>query len=88
MYRSSSELSLLMLLEHAGSKEVVRRVADETEVDDRLDSRAAPLIARRYALFTLVGIAGEDDMDAPDLAAPSSHARRPEHAAGNGWAAD
>jgi hypothetical protein len=31
----------------------------------------------------LVGIAGENDMDAPDLAAPSSHARRPEHAAGN-----
>lgn len=25
--------------------------------------------ARRYGLFTLVGIAGEDDMDAPDLAA-------------------
>jgi hypothetical protein len=24
-------------------------------------------IARRYALFTLVGIAGEDDLDAPDL---------------------
>ncbi|MGY3408409.1 hypothetical protein ACVWZV_004522 [Bradyrhizobium sp. GM5.1] len=29
----------------------------------------APLTnARRYALFTLVGIAGEDDLDAPDLA--------------------
>jgi ERF superfamily len=27
--------------------------------------------ARRYALFTLVGIAGEDDLDAPDLAAPT-----------------
>src|SRR5947208_2938565 len=27
--------------------------------------------ARRYALFTLVGIAGEDDLDAPDLGAPS-----------------
>jgi hypothetical protein len=26
--------------------------------------------ARRYALFTLVGIAGEDDLDAPDIAAP------------------
>src|SRR5262249_43828067 len=25
--------------------------------------------ARRYALFTLVGIAGEDDLDAPDLCA-------------------
>ena len=27
--------------------------------------------ARRYALFTLVGIAGEDDLDAPDLVAPT-----------------
>src|SRR6201993_658076 len=33
---------------------------------------AALTYARRYALFTLVGIAGEDDLDAPDLcAAPS-----------------
>jgi len=31
---------------------------------------AALTYARRYALFTLVGIAGEDDMDAPDLGAP------------------
>jgi len=37
---------------------------------------AALTYARRYALFTLVGIAGEDDLDAPDLCvepdAPSS----------------
>ena len=35
---------------------------------------AALTYARRYALFTLVGIAGEDDLDAPDLlgTAPSS----------------
>src|SRR3954467_3760285 len=32
---------------------------------------AALTYARRYSLFTLVGIAGEDDLDAPDL--PSSH---------------
>src|SRR5438445_4373921 len=39
---------------------------------------AALTYARRYALFTLVGIAGEDDVDAPDLCAgpnaPSSTA--------------
>jgi len=37
---------------------------------------AALTYARRYALFTLVGIAGEDDLDAPDLTAcglPGSH---------------
>ena len=32
---------------------------------------AALTYARRYALFTLVGIAGEDDLDAPDLAVPA-----------------
>jgi ERF superfamily len=34
--------------------------------------------ARRYALFTLVGIAGEDDLDAPDLIAPTTPAPRTE----------
>jgi hypothetical protein len=34
--------------------------------------------ARRYALFTLVGIAGEDDLDAPDLAAPVNTRLQPE----------
>jgi hypothetical protein len=33
---------------------------------------AALTYARRYALFTLVGIAGEDDLDAPDLVSPTS----------------
>ena len=33
---------------------------------------AALTYARRYALFTLVGIAGEDDLDAPDLNAPAA----------------
>ena len=32
---------------------------------------AALTYARRYALFTLVGIAGEDDLDAPDLVTPT-----------------
>src|SRR5215813_12874050 len=41
---------------------------------------AALTYARHYALFTLVGIAGEDDLDAPDLIArmiPPSKAERP-----------
>ena len=33
---------------------------------------AALTYARRYALFTLVGIAGEDDIDAPDLNTPTT----------------
>src|SRR5215467_2356635 len=33
---------------------------------------AALTYARRYGLFTLVGIAGEDDLDAPDLLSPTT----------------
>ena len=40
----------------------------ETETPHRMG--AALTYARRYALFTLVGIAGEDDLDAPDLIGP------------------
>jgi len=39
---------------------------------------AALTYARRYALFTLVAIAGEDDLDAPDLCAPPTVAARTE----------
>ena len=39
---------------------------------------AALTYARRYALFTLVGIAGEDDLDAPDLGAiPKAGSEQP-----------
>jgi hypothetical protein len=45
---------------------------------------AALTYARRYALFTLVGIAGEEDLDAPDLAGqpkePSGKEENPLHA--------
>jgi hypothetical protein len=39
---------------------------------------AALTYARRYALFTLVGIAGEDDLDAPDLTTPTNPSSGPE----------
>jgi hypothetical protein len=39
---------------------------------------AALTYARRYALFTLVGIAGEDDLDAPDLIVPTPPATQTE----------
>ena len=41
----------------------------ETRAPHRMG--AALTYARRYALFTLVGIAGEDDLDAPDLTDPA-----------------
>ena len=44
---------------------------------------AALTYARRYGLFTLVGIAGEDDLDAPDLMAPTAPPSKAEKPAGN-----
>ena len=58
----------------------------ETAAPHRLG--AALTYARRYALFTLVGIAGEDDLDAPDLlpaagpTVPQNAAVRPHQDAG------
>jgi hypothetical protein len=45
---------------------------------------AALTYARRYALFTLVGIAGEDDVYAPDLTTPRQQSPGPERPKGNG----
>jgi hypothetical protein len=45
---------------------------------------AALTYARRYALFTLVGIAGEDDLDAPDLLDPSQRISAPSRPARRG----
>jgi ERF superfamily len=44
---------------------------------------AALTYARRYALFTLVGIAGEDDLDAPDLLSPTVPETKTESPTGN-----
>src|SRR6516164_10301477 len=49
---------------------------NETAAPHRMG--AALTYARRYALFTLVGIAGEDDLDAPDLIAPITPSPRTE----------
>ncbi len=54
---------------------------------------AALTYARRYALFTLVGIAGEDDLDAPDLCdgppsllpSPVDRSFKPKETPGNGY---
>src|SRR6202051_1142739 len=44
---------------------------------------AALTYARRYALFALVGIAGDDDVDAPDLQTPTQ-ASEPDKSKNNG----
>src|SRR5215813_3378806 len=65
--RDSGLIRLTTTLVHA-SGEWIASVwpVNETAAPHRMG--AALTYARRYALFTLVGIAGEDDLDDPDLA--------------------
>jgi hypothetical protein len=68
-------LCLTTILAHSSGEWVssewpVCRIAD---VSSAQRMGAALTYARRYALFTLVGIAGEDDLDAPDLGAARDH---------------
>jgi hypothetical protein len=81
--QAAGVVNLTTVLAHASSEWIasdwpVCPIA-ETERPHRMG--AALTYARRYALFTLVGIAGEDDLDAPDLISPSqptpAHNRRP-----------
>jgi len=53
----------------------------ETERPQRMG--AALTYARRYSLFTLVGIAGEDDLDAPDLRGPTPEIKKQSSGAGS-----
>src|SRR5690242_13255455 len=54
----------------------------ETERPHRMG--AALTYARRYALFALVGIAGDDDLDAPDLISPPRPVIRSERTSNRG----
>jgi hypothetical protein len=67
--RDSGLIRLTTTLVHASGEWVSSEwpvcPVSETAAPHRLG--AALTYARRYALFTLVGIAGEDDLDAPDL---------------------
>jgi hypothetical protein len=69
--RDSGLIRLTTTLVHASSEWMASDwpvcPVNETTAPHRMG--AALTYARRYALFTLVGIAGEDDLDAPDLAA-------------------
>ena len=65
-------INLTTVLAHASGEWIASDwpvcAVSETAAPRRMG--AALTYARRYALFTLVGIAGEDDLDAPDLATP------------------
>jgi ERF superfamily len=66
-------VNLTTMLAHSSGEWIASDwpVCAATETTNPQRMGAALTYARRYALFTLVGIAGEDDLDAPDLGAPS-----------------
>jgi hypothetical protein len=79
-------LRLTTVLAHASGEWISSEwpVCQITDIASAQRMGAALTYARRYALFTLVGIAGEDDLDAPDLGADPAHPaaelpRPPEH---------
>jgi hypothetical protein len=71
--QTAGTVNLTTVLAHASGEWIASDwpvcAISETATPRRMG--AALTYARRYALFTLVGIAGEDDLDAPDLAAPT-----------------
>jgi ERF superfamily len=62
-------LRLTTVLAHSSGEWISSEwpVCQITDIASAQRMGAALTYARRYALFTLVGIAGEDDLDAPDL---------------------
>ena len=62
-------VNLTTMLAHASGEWIASDwpVCPVSETSNPQRMGAALTYARRYALFTLVGIAGEDDLDAPDL---------------------
>jgi ERF superfamily len=67
--QSAGMVNLTTTLAHASGEWIASEwpVCPIAETASPQRMGAALTYARRYALFTLVGIAGEDDLDAPDL---------------------
>jgi hypothetical protein len=79
-------IKLTTLLAHASGEWIASDwpvcSVSETATPHRMG--AALTYARRYALFTLVGIAGEDDLDAPDAAPNQNSGSTTSGSKGNG----
>src|SRR5262249_1018906 len=71
--QASGMVQLSTMLAHASGEWIASDwpVCPIAETANPQRMGAALTYARRYALFTLVGIAGDDDLDAPDLSARS-----------------
>src|SRR5882757_1391449 len=72
----SGQIRLTTLLAHASGEWISSDwpVCPVSEIGTPHRMGKALTYARRYALFALVGIAGEDDLDAPDIPAEPSSA--------------
>ncbi|WP_339034759.1 ERF family protein [Bradyrhizobium symbiodeficiens] len=81
----TGQIHLTTLLAHASgewiSSDLPVCASKEVEAPHRLG--AALTYARRYALFALVGIAGEDDLDAPDVVTEPPSAPEQQAASGS-----
>src|SRR5207249_3346612 len=78
--QSGGILRLTTILAHSSGEWVSSEwpVCPISDIASAQRMGAALTYARRYALFTLVGIAGEEDLDAPDLGAgPAAAAELP-----------
>jgi hypothetical protein len=77
--REAGLLRLTTILAHSSGEWISSEwpVCQIADVSSAQRMGAALTYARRYALFTLVGIAGEDDLDAPDLGADPNPAAQP-----------
>src|SRR5882724_1600670 len=78
--KESGQIRLTTLLAHASGEWIASDwpvcLISETATPHRMG--AALTYARRYALFALVGIAGEDDLDAPDTSLEPTSNNAPE----------
>ncbi|PJG55639.1 single-stranded DNA-binding protein [Bradyrhizobium forestalis] len=81
----TGQIHLTTLLAHASGEWISSDlpVCASKEVDAPHRMGAALTYARRYALFALVGIAGEDDLDAPDVVTGPPAATEPQAAPGS-----
>ena len=70
---ASRILTLTTMLAHASGQWIASQwpVCPLADIASPHRMGAALTYARRYSLFTLVGIAGEDDLDTPDLCTPA-----------------
>jgi hypothetical protein len=77
--RESGLIKLTTTLVHGSGEWIASDwpVCPVSETSSPQKMGAALSYARRYALFTLVGIAGEDDLDAPDLSAAGEPSSEP-----------